>query len=96
MFLSFAITAGRMTFTNMAPYCITKHGVEAFSDALRREMHPWNVSVSIIEPGGFQTNLLNPDVRIKQSEALWNSLSDQMRNEYGEKAFSLCKYVIVF
>ena len=80
-----------MTFANMAPYCITKHGVEAFSDALRREMRPWGVMVSVIEPGGFKTNLLNPEVRIKQSEALWSSLSSQMRNEYGENEFRLRK-----
>lgn len=77
----------------MAPYCITKHGVEAFSDALRREMRPWNVSVSVIEPGGYRTNLLDPEVRLKQSEALWNNLSDQMKHEYGEKAFRLCTYL---
>ena len=86
--------AGRVTFANMASYCITKNGVEALSDALRRAMRPWGVMVSMIEPGGFKTNLLNPDVRIKQSEALWSSLSSQMRNEYGEKAFRLRKLLI--
>ncbi|KFV71819.1 Retinol dehydrogenase 3, partial [Dryobates pubescens] len=33
--------------------CISKYGVEAFSDSLRREMRPFGVQVSIIEPGSF-------------------------------------------
>ena len=41
-----------------AAYIITKTGVEAFSDVLRREMHPWGIKVSILEPGAHQTPML--------------------------------------
>jgi hypothetical protein len=33
----------------------SKHAFEAFSDALRREMAPWGLTVSIIEPGFMRT-----------------------------------------
>ncbi|KAJ7365626.1 Retinol dehydrogenase 5 [Desmophyllum pertusum] len=32
--------AGRLSYAHWSAYCISKHGVEAFSDALRREMSP--------------------------------------------------------
>ena len=48
--LFFFFVAGRTTLSLFATYGITKYGVEAFSDALRREMSPWGVLVSVIEP----------------------------------------------
>ncbi|XP_030876545.1 retinol dehydrogenase 16-like, partial [Leptonychotes weddellii] len=34
-------------------YCISKYGVEAFSDSLRRELSYFGVKVAMIEPGYF-------------------------------------------
>lgn len=42
---------GRFTFTICSPYSIAKHGVEAFSDAIRRSLRSFGCQVSIIEPG---------------------------------------------
>ena len=39
----------------VAAYSISKYGVEAFSDALRRELSPWRVRVSIVEPTIYAT-----------------------------------------
>ena len=67
----------------MAAYSITKYGVEAFSDALRREMSPWGVLVSIIEPGQFKTSIshsLGESVK-----RLWDGLSPELKKDYGEK-----------
>jgi NAD(P)-dependent dehydrogenase (short-subunit alcohol dehydrogenase family) len=38
-------------------YCMSKHAVEAFTDALAGEMEPFGVSVSAIEPGNFATEV---------------------------------------
>jgi len=34
--------------------------MEAFSDALRPEMQPWGIKVSMLEPGASLTYLLYP------------------------------------
>lgn len=37
-------------------YHVSKYAVEAFSDSLRTEMHPFGVSVVLIEPGATRTS----------------------------------------
>ncbi len=39
-------------------YSASKHAVEAISDALHFELHPFGVRVVLIEPGGFETGFL--------------------------------------
>lgn len=46
---------GRFTFPGMGNYCATKHALEAISDALRHEVRPFGVRVSLIEPGMVRT-----------------------------------------
>jgi short-subunit dehydrogenase len=46
---------GRVTFPLMGAYNSTKYAVESLSDALRNELAPFGVSVSIVEPGPIKT-----------------------------------------
>lgn len=47
---------GRFTTYFGAWYHATKYALEAFSDALRMEVKPFGIDVSLIEPGGIKTN----------------------------------------
>jgi NADP-dependent 3-hydroxy acid dehydrogenase YdfG len=49
--------AGRETRNGSGVYNATKHGVGAFSDALRKEVTTRHVRVSLIEPGAVDTEL---------------------------------------
>ncbi len=49
--------AGRETRSGSGVYNATKHGVGAFSDALRKEITTRHVRVSLIEPGAVDTEL---------------------------------------
>ena len=80
---------GLIAPVRMSAYCISKYGVEAFSDALRREMSPWGVLVSIIEPGRFKTNVQAPI--LESVKRLWNDLSPELKEDYGEEYFHKCK-----
>uniref|UniRef100_A0A674HPL5 RDH16 dehydrogenase n=1 Tax=Taeniopygia guttata TaxID=59729 RepID=A0A674HPL5_TAEGU len=64
-------------------YCISKYGVEAFSDSLRRELRPFGVQVSIIEPGGFQTGMTDPAPLVKGLVRLWERLPAETQAAYG-------------
>jgi NAD(P)-dependent dehydrogenase (short-subunit alcohol dehydrogenase family) len=46
---------GRLTFPFGGYYHASKHAVEAFSDALRYEVKPFGIKVSIVEPGLIAT-----------------------------------------
>ena len=59
--------------------------MEAFSDALRREMLPWGIKVCILEPGSFSTNICAPDIFERQLREGWNKLTDEPKDEYGEE-----------
>lgn len=39
------------------PYALTKHAIEAYGDALRRELSHVGIPVTIIQPGPFRTNM---------------------------------------
>jgi short-subunit dehydrogenase len=46
---------GRVTFPLMGAYNSTKYAVESLSDALRQELAPFGIAVSIVEPGPIKT-----------------------------------------
>ncbi len=47
--------AGRIAMPYLAPYCASKSALRALSDALRLELAPWQIDVSLIEPGSVAT-----------------------------------------
>ncbi|CAI5762320.1 retinol dehydrogenase 7-like [Podarcis lilfordi] len=77
---------GRLAFLG-GGYCVSKWGVEAFSDTLRRDMHHFGVKVSIIEPGFFKTGVTNTGDIERDLQRLWNQLTPEARDSYGEKYF---------
>ncbi|MGG6295358.1 SDR family NAD(P)-dependent oxidoreductase [Leptolyngbya sp. AN02str] len=58
--------AGRMAFPLVGTYSASKFALEGVSDALRRELEPFNIRVSVIEPGPVQTEF----VEVAQKRAL--------------------------
>ncbi|MEI8093825.1 MAG: SDR family oxidoreductase [Spirochaetales bacterium] len=47
--------AGRISFPLMGPYAASKHALEAYSDALRRELLVWGIDVIVLGPGAVKT-----------------------------------------
>ncbi|KAM4882117.1 short-chain dehydrogenase/reductase family 9C member 7 [Thomomys bottae] len=68
-------------------YCVSKFGVEAFSDSIRRELHFFGVKVSIIEPGNYRTSILGKDSMESHMRKLWDRLPQETRDSYGEDYF---------
>ncbi len=46
---------GRIAFPLAGAYHAAKFGVEAVGDVFRQELRPWDISVSIVEPGSIDT-----------------------------------------
>lgn len=74
----------RLSLPGAAAYAISKFGVVAFSDALRNEIRPFGVSVHIIEPGFFKTNITDVQRGHEAFQKAWEQLSNEMKTSYGE------------
>ncbi|GAA9652173.1 SDR family oxidoreductase [Helicobacter pylori] len=48
--------AGRVSMLFLGHYSASKHALEAYSDALRLELKPFNIQVCLIEPGPVKSN----------------------------------------
>ena len=72
---------GRLAQPMAAPYCASKHALEAISDALRLELRPWGISVSLIQPGAVKTPIW--DKGLRAGADLLNSAPAQVRSLYG-------------
>ncbi|OWK17060.1 RDH16 [Cervus elaphus hippelaphus] len=66
-------------------YCMSKYGLEAFSDSLRRELSYFGVKVVMIEPGFFKTAVTSPQALSQGLQASWNQTSPEIKELYGEK-----------
>ncbi|XP_054033466.1 retinol dehydrogenase 7-like [Dryobates pubescens] len=78
-----ASVMGRVSFFG-GGYCISKYGVEAFSDSLRLEMRHFGVKVSIIEPGYFRTAITNSKSLEEHMLSMWEKLPQETKAIYGE------------
>lgn len=55
--------AGKVTSPMVGPYCASKHALEALTDALRIELVPWGIQVSVVEPGVVVTPIWDKGLR---------------------------------
>lgn len=49
--------SGILSGTLFGPYSMSKHAMEAFTDSLATEMERFDVEVSVIEPGNYQSDI---------------------------------------
>ncbi len=49
--------AGWMTTPGNGAYCASKYALESLADALRIELRPWGIPVSLVEPGAIRTDI---------------------------------------
>lgn len=81
--------SGRMSLPFVGPYCASKFALEAAADALRVELRPAGMKVSLIEPGAIDT----PIWRKNQDDlaAAEMELDDQTRAFYGPRLAAVRK-----
>jgi NADP-dependent 3-hydroxy acid dehydrogenase YdfG len=78
--INISSVAGRRARSDSAVYNLTKHGVGAFSEALRQEVTQRHVRVSLVEPGAVSTELAGHN-RPEVQEAMKTRFADMERLE---------------
>lgn len=64
--IQFSSVGGRVGALGRAPYSAAKWGVEGFSESLAKEVGPFGIKVTIVEPGGFRTDFAGTSSTIRQ------------------------------
>ncbi|KAI8794236.1 17-beta-hydroxysteroid dehydrogenase type 6 [Biomphalaria glabrata] len=73
--------AGRLAC--MAPvYALSKYGVEAYSDILRREMYTTGIKVSIVEPGAFTTSIITRKQMLESVHNAYARIPEDIQSVY--------------
>ncbi|HQQ75574.1 MAG TPA: SDR family NAD(P)-dependent oxidoreductase [Pseudomonadales bacterium] len=72
-------------------YAMSKYGIEAYSDALRRELSIYNIPVIKIQPGPFKTNMVANTVGGFQLAAKNSQLYSKQLEHFGDLVFEANK-----
>lgn len=65
--INISSVAGMIGTPGLSSYCASKFAVEGFSESLRYELLPYNVLVSLVEPGTYSTNIHNDTTQLVTS-----------------------------
>ncbi|XP_006184016.1 17-beta-hydroxysteroid dehydrogenase type 2 isoform X1 [Camelus dromedarius] len=77
--------AGAIPMERLAAYSSSKAALTMFSAVLRQELSNWGVKVSVIQPGGFQTNITGTsDMWDKLEKSILDHLPPDVQEDYGQ------------
>lgn len=74
---------GYLALPFVGAYNASKFAIEAMSDSLRRELRPWRIPVSVIEPGAVRSRIWEKS--LDQAREIARSLPEAGRALYGER-----------
>ena len=75
-------------FPGFSAYSGSKHWIEAYTDGLATEMEPHGVTVSVVEPGNYKSNIRRSSVarKLEQTTAAGSEVTDTMKEDYDKTA----------
>jgi len=71
---------GTLAFPLLGAYSASKFAIEAICDTLRRELEPWKIHVSMVNPEAIKTDMARN--QIKQLEDIISSPQQGIRKDY--------------
>ena len=80
--------AGTLSWPGGSAYSGSKHWIEAFTDALAGEMEPLGVSVSVVEPGNYKSNIRRSSVArwLDEVKAAGGEITEELKQTYERAA----------
>jgi NAD(P)-dependent dehydrogenase (short-subunit alcohol dehydrogenase family) len=71
--IQFSSVGGRIGPIGRGAYAAAKWGVEGFSEVLAKEVGPFGVKVTIMEPGGFRTDFAGSSSSIDEGSSAYDA-----------------------
>jgi NAD(P)-dependent dehydrogenase (short-subunit alcohol dehydrogenase family) len=75
--------AGILSSSMFGAYSMSKHAIEAYTDALSKEMTRFGVSVHVIEPGNYASNIGNAANKLLKDTNYWTDDSQYKADRDG-------------
>lgn len=87
---------GLAAFQGFGPYCASKFALEGWSEALREEVKPLGIKVTIVEPGAFRTEFagsknMRPEQRIADYRPVIAPVEAYLYGSDGKQPGDPCK-----
>ena len=75
-------------FPGFSAYAGSKHWIEAFTDSFAEEMKPLDVTVSVVEPGNYKSNIRRSSVsrRLDKVKKTGGEVTDEMKQAFEKTA----------
>lgn len=86
--------SGLITLPGSGAYSASKYAIESLADALRMELRPWDIKVSLIEPGPTRTDMWGD--ALVDHDRMAAKLSDNHRELYASHLAGTRKLVPLF
>lgn len=80
-----ASIAGRIEWPAMAAYSMSKFALRAFGSNLRRELRPFGLYVSLLEPDFYGTPLVDETKQLAELESSWQSSLPEVKATYSKE-----------
>ncbi|MBN1533826.1 MAG: SDR family oxidoreductase [Spirochaetes bacterium] len=74
--------AGEAPFPFLSPYCASKYAIRALTDSLRVELEPYDIQLTLIEPGFVKTEFVNTSVTT--GTRLFDTMPAEAERMYGD------------
>ena len=62
----------------ISPYCASKWAAEGWAESLAYELEPFNIQISLIEPGASRTNIWKNSPRIIPEKSVYRPLMERL------------------
>ncbi|MBN3316573.1 DHB2 dehydrogenase, partial [Atractosteus spatula] len=81
--------AAKVPVPMFSAYCASKAALSMFSEVMRQELSRWGVRVSVIQPGGFRTNIFGTrEEWSSYHEEILSQVPQDVKEDYGEEYIS--------
>lgn len=81
--------AGVVSGPSFGPYSMTKHALEAMGKALRAELAPQGVDVTLLNPGPYQTGFND-----RMADSMWEWFGDDSLTAPGKSMFEFMRQLV--
>jgi NAD(P)-dependent dehydrogenase (short-subunit alcohol dehydrogenase family) len=79
---------GISAFLNVGAYHASKWGLEGFSQALAQEVKPFGINVTLVEPGGYDTDWAGPSSKTSAQNPAYDKVREMAAEQRAKRVAS--------